>query len=206
MLHTTAVYPATLAILKKMMELPEMSHFCLVGGTALALQIGHRISVDLDLFTTQNFDNQFIINSLNKIGKVENIIVNPNILQFSLEEVKVDIVKYPYNFIENYLEIEGIRLLPIELIAVMKLVAISNRGAKKDFVDMYFLLDRYNLDEILINFEQIFPQINTFHAFKALTYFDDADIQTNPVMLKNVKWEEIKMDISKKVEEYLRKS
>lgn len=205
MLHTASIYPATLDILKNIMTNPALSNFTLAGGTALALQIGHRISIDLDLFTTQIFDNDEIISQLNAIGKTEIIGIHPNILQLELAGVKLDLVKYPYSFVEEYELIENIRLLPIKTIALMKLLAISNRGAKKDFIDLYFLLKEFTINELIQHFENTFPHINTFHLFKSLTYFEDADLQADVNMLQKASWENIKKKIKQIVANYLKK-
>jgi hypothetical protein len=203
MLYTKSVYPDTFALLNQIMQKAELNAFCLVGGTALALQIGHRISVDLDLFTSQTFDINKIIIHLSSIGKTENITSQNQSLQLEINQIKIDVFKYPYSFIDNFIRIDNIRLLPIETIAIMKMVAICNRGAKKDFVDMYFLLEIYDLSQLIDLFQKQFPNLNTLHLFKSLIYFEDADIQPSPIMLKNISWETMKSTIYNKVQKYL---
>ena len=203
MFHTESVYPKTLKLLKEIMAESDLDFLSLVGGTSLALQIGHRISVDLDLFTSQTFDKNKVLNTLSKLGKTENIIDQGYFLQLEINQIKIDIVKYPYKFVDEPILIDKIRLLPIDKIAVMKLVAICNRGAKKDFVDIYFLLEKYSVSELVVLFENQFPQMNTLQLFKSMVYFDDADLQPDPIMIKSIDWQEIKNKIIQKMKDYL---
>lgn len=203
MLHTATVHPATLALLKQIMTLPDFQQFNLVGGTSLSLQIGHRISIDLDLFTEREYDNSIVLKALKPLGHVETIVDKPPFLQVRLDDVKLDFLKFPYSFIQDYVEVEGIRLVSIENIAVMKLMAIARRGVKKDFIDLYFILQRYSLLELVQLFEAKLPNVDMFHILKSLTYFGDADPDADPKMLIDVSWATIKKSISKKTQEYL---
>jgi predicted nucleotidyltransferase component of viral defense system len=184
------------------MALPSLSNFNLVGGTALALQLGHRISIDLDLFTAYNFDNQLIEIELEKIGKTSNVSMQSNSLAIVLDEVKIDFFKYPYDFVKDFITVEEVRLLPIETIAVMKFIAISNRGAKKDFYDLYALLEIYKIEELVGFFQEKLPNFNAFHIIKSLTYFEDAELQSDPISLKKINWKTVKKVITQKVNNY----
>ena len=206
MLQSATVHQATLELLKKIMQMPLLQSFNLVGGTALSLQIGHRISVDLDLFSNQDFDNATIIRALEAVGNLAVLVDNPPFLQVRLDDVKVDMLKYPYAFVEQYNEIEGVRLVSVETIATMKLLAVARRGAKKDFFDIYFLLERYTLAQLLAQFEKTLPNIDTFHIVKSMTYFGDAEAELNPKMLIKVSWQTVKKTIEKKVEIYLKQT
>ena len=186
------------------MLMPIFQSFNLVGGTALSLQIGHRISVDLDLFSNHDFDNTAIIQALEPHGNLTVLVDNPPFLQMRLDDVKIDLLKYPYPFVQEYQEIEGVRLVSIENIATMKLLAIARRGAKKDFFDIYFLLERYTLAQLLEQFKKTLPNNDTFHIVKSMTYFGDAEEEVNPKMLIKVSWQTVKNTIEKKVEAYLR--
>ncbi|MBK8563524.1 MAG: nucleotidyl transferase AbiEii/AbiGii toxin family protein [Saprospiraceae bacterium] len=185
------------------MQEPTFQQFRLVGGTALALQIGHRISIDLDLFTSEDFDNNAIISAMQPMGRLEILVDKPPFLQVRLDDVKVDFLKYPYPFVSEGIEVEDIRLATIENIAVMKLLAIARRGVKKDFYDFYFLLEQFKMAEIVGFFEEKVPNVDLFHIFKSLIYFGDADVEGDPKMLKKVSWSTVKKTISKKVETYL---
>jgi predicted nucleotidyltransferase component of viral defense system len=203
MLHTATVDPATLAILIKLMKMPECRQFNLVGGTALALQIGHRISIDLDLFTHEDYDSEKLIPTLQSLGNMDILVDKPPFLQLMLDGLKVDFLKFPYDFVQAFVEIEGIRLVPIENIGVMKFMAIARRGSKKDFYDLYFLLERYSLHEMIRHFEAKLPQVDLFHIVKSLTYFEDAEPDADPNMLIEVSWPTVKKEIAQKVKSYL---
>lgn len=203
MLHTESVYPKTLKLLKEIMKEPTLEFLSLVGGTSLALQIGHRISVDLDLFTSKSFDKVEVLDTLSKLGKLENIIDQGYFLQLEINQIKIDIVKYPYDFVDKPILIDEIRLLSIEKIAIMKLVAICNRGAKKDFVDIYFLLKKYSVIDLITLFEKQFPDMNTLQLLKSMIYFNDADLQPDPIMIKELHWQEVKNEIIQKMKSYL---
>ena len=113
------------------MSIPALQQFNLVGGTSLSLQIGHRISIDLDLFSNKDFNNSTVIQALEPLGELTVLVDNPPFLQARLNDVKLDFLKYPYPFVQNYQEIEGVRLVSIENIGTMKLTAIARRGAKR---------------------------------------------------------------------------
>jgi predicted nucleotidyltransferase component of viral defense system len=186
-----------------MMQAATFRQFNLVGGTALALQMGHRVSIDLDLFTYEEFDNAQLLRELQDFGTVRPMFDKPPFLQVLLDGLKLDFLQYPYPFVQEFIEIEGVRLVPIENIAVMKLLEIARRGSKKDFFDLYFLLEKYNMKEIVQLLEAKLPNIDAFHILKSLTFFEDAELEINPKMLKKVSWSAVKKSISKKVTDYL---
>lgn len=204
MLQTNTVYPRTLAILREVMALPDFQAFNLVGGTALALQIGHRISIDLDLFTSQDYDDTLLLKILQTIGNVNILLNKPPFLQLQVDNVKMDLLKFPYEFVQEHEIIDNVRLVSIENIAVMKLLAISRRGVKKDFYDLYFILERYTLAEILTLFSKKLPNIDMFHILKSLIYFGDADPEPDPKMLIKVSWAVVKKTIKFKTKAYLK--
>lgn len=204
MLQTQSVYPTTLALLKELMSLQAISSFNLVGGTALALQFGHRISVDLDLFSTEEFNDEALINSLtSKFGK-EAITINisqRNSLLVKINDIKVDLLYYPYDLIENIIKEDGIRILSLEDIAPMKLSALSKRGAKKDFFDIYELIsEKFSLKEIFGFYKQKFENHELSFLARSLLYFDDAEDDLDPIMIKNYSWSDVKNEISKQVD------
>ncbi len=210
MLQYTTVLPATLELLKVLMQKKCLANFNLVGGTSLSLQIGHRLSIDIDLFTINDFDTSEIVLELKEDLHFDIVQQNPNTLTLNIEYpinsnqfIKVDILKYPYPLLNSIIKNDGIRLLSIEDIIPMKLSAISNRGAKKDFYDIYFLLDKYSLKEMLELFSKKFPNINHFHLIKSLTYFNTADEDANPKVFKKLSWEQVKEKIVKASTELL---
>lgn len=194
MLQTRTVEPGTLGLLKRLMALTELNHFYLVGGTALALQTGHRVSVDLDLFTELSFDRDVIFNIL--LENFNQVILegeSKSALVTNIDEVKVDFAKMAYPILFQPLIVEGVRMLDLRDIAPMKLKAIVQRGSKKDFYDLYFLLDFFSLDEILVLFKRKFSQEEIFHVIKSLTYFEDAEQYANPMVFdKMITWPLVK--------------
>lgn len=193
------------------MKYDSLRQTFLVGGTALALQLGHRISVDIDLFSETDFDTNEILSELRQdlelqviMQKEKNsLIINSRKKNTNNEFVKVDFVKYAYPLLKELKNEDGIRLLSIEDIIPMKLSAIANRGAKKDFFDIYELMKTYSLSDMLELFSRKYPDIAHFHILKSLTYFDDAEEDFDPITLLNTDWEIVKQTIENKVNEYI---
>lgn len=212
MLYFSAVRPpSTLAILKTLMKLEVLNDFFLVGGTALALQLGHRVSVDLDLFTRKEFDCENILMALrdkfqfNIVKKQDKnlMILHLSDQKFPGHSVKVDFLRYPYKLIDDMIQTDGLRILSVKDIIPMKLSAISGRGAKKDFYDIYHLLDDFTLPQMMGFFSKKYPDTAHFQVLKSLLYFVDADNDLDPVSLKKVFWEDIKSKIRNAVNDYL---
>lgn len=179
-----------------------LEQFYLVGGTALALQLGHRISIDLDLFTPEHFDKSDLLDLLNThFDEVMLESEGTNMLITNIQQVKVDFVKMGYPILFPHLETEGIRMLDIRDIAPMKLKAIAQRGSKKDFYDIFYLLDLLPLPEMLRLFSEKFKQQEVFHIIKSLTYFEDAENYADPmVFAKTVTWKKVKSKVFKAVQ------
>lgn len=196
MLQTRTVEPGTLELLKQLMLLPVLESFYLVGGTAIALQLGHRKSIDLDLFTEEFFDNSTLLGILAANFEISVELEEPNMLITTIEGIKVDFVKMGYPILFPSLLIEGVRLLDQRDIAAMKLKAIAQRGSKKDFFDIHFLLDQMSLETMISMFKQKFQMHEVFHIVKSLTYFEDAEQSANPVVFdKSVTWQKVKGSI-----------
>ena len=199
MLSLRTIEPHTLELLKALMQEPALCELRLVGGTALALQYGHRSSIDLDLFGKIDIDAYELQEILSKHGmlRVEN--ETKIIHQYIIDNIKVDVVNYPFEWISPMIEDEGVRLASPMDIAAMKVNAIEGRGTKKDFIDMYMLLQHYSLEEILGFYQQKYPNHSVFRALRSLTYFEDAEDQFMPRMFVDDTWEDIKQFIVNKV-------
>lgn len=196
MLQTRTVEPATLGLLKQLMTQSYLNQFSLVGGTALALQLGHRFSVDLDLFTTEPFVKEDLLEDLEMNFQVSVESQSRNIVITNINDVKVDFVKVPYPIIFPIRNIDGIRLLDMRDIAPMKLSAVTQRGSKKDFYDIYFLLKKMKLEEMLNLYLNKFQNQTVFHVVKSLTYFDDAEKFPDPLVFdKKITWDKVKNTI-----------
>ena len=203
MLQLQTVAPDTLELLKTIASKPEMKGFRLVGGTALALQYGHRQSVDLDFFGSPLASQEDTIDMLSSLGNITIHNRTDKILQVVLRGIKVDVIDYSrYGWIDPPVVDDGIVLASPRDIAAMKINAIEGRGSRKDFVDVYMLLQHYTLSELLDFYSMKYPNYSIFRALLSLTYFDDAETQAMPKMFIPQTWEEIKAYISDKVKEY----
>ena len=205
MLFYETIDAKTLELLKKLQKVPEFADLRLAGGTALALQIGHRKSIDLHLFGNIDTDYLTILNRLNEVGAVTVLKKSTNINIFIIDGVKVDIVNYPYKWIEKPLFEDEIILADKKDIAAMKLSAITGRGTKKDFIDFFFLLHQYDLRELLDFYNQKYHDGSLFLVLKSLSYFKDADTNEDPFMLKSAKWVDVKAYIKEILSNYIKK-
>lgn len=204
MLQHHTVEPGTLGLLKEIMAIPELSGFNLAGGTALALQIGHRKSVDLDFFGARPIDKDEIVALLENIGNLYLLQHSLNILIFNINGVKVDFVNYKYPWLREIKEEAGIRLVSLADIGAMKLAAITGRGKKRDFTDLYFLLQQFTLPELLGFYREKYPDGNEFLVLRSLTYFDDAEEDKELEMFEKVEWPEIRKTIENEVKKILK--
>lgn len=208
MLQHSTIDPHALDILKKIMRIPELNDFYLVGGTALALNFGHRLSVDLDLFSTNKFENEKIAQLLsnNFPGFAYRNTNNPIGLFGFIDDVKVDFVQHHYHsLIETIIENDGIRMFSIADLMAMKIAAIMKRGVKKDFWDIAELLKYYSVEDFIKFYTQKYPtqQLLVSVPF-VLTYFIDAEESEEPVSLKGQTWPGVKKFIQQKVNDYLK--
>ena len=194
MLFLNAIEPQTLSLLKQLQALPGLADTRLVGGTALALQLGHRISVDLDMFGKWNYTED-LSNLFSAIGRTEKESGTPDgkMAFFYIDGVKVDCVAYDmYAWLEPPVEVNGVRLAGVRDIAAMKVNAITNRGTRKDFVDMARLLDDFSLEDIFAWYRAKYPAANPALAMRSLSYFADAETMPMPKMLIPFDWEKAK--------------
>lgn len=205
MLHYETIHPDTLELLKKIQSLEMFKEARLVGGTALALQLGHRKSIDLDFFGNVDASLQEITLELSAFAPVSPLSESRMMRFLIVDGVKVDIVNYPYSWIDEPITEEGVTLAGIKDIAAMKLSAITNRGTRKDFVDFYFLLKLFSFDELINLYVQKYSDAQLFTTLKSLTYFDDAEQDPMPLMLSSLNWEDVKSLIVSEVGRFLKK-
>ncbi len=199
MLHYETIEPTTLGLLRQLQDIPLLSKTRLVGETSLALQIGHRKSIDIDLFGEIDCDQYELVDALSDFGKLTILKESKNIHVYQLNGVKIDIVNYKYPWINPMLVEDNLRLADIKDIAAMKITALIGRGTKKDFIDLAFLLDIFSLDEIFNLYEKKYPDASRFMAMKSIAYFDDAEQEPMPFMLKEKSWNDIKKRILKEI-------
>jgi predicted nucleic acid-binding protein len=176
MLQTQSVEKPLWNLLKDLQKKDTFKDYFLVGGTALSLQLGHRMSVDIDLFTRKDINKDEILDLLNRdyYGKYQILSIQNIIFQVVINGVKVDIVKNDYELIEDVKSEKGIKYLGKKDISAMKLMAIANRGDQaKDFVDLYYLLQEIRLKDMFEYFKQKYNQNDISHIKRSLVYFDD---------------------------------
>ncbi|MBQ9462560.1 MAG: nucleotidyl transferase AbiEii/AbiGii toxin family protein [Bacteroidales bacterium] len=140
MFQYQTIEPGTLQLLKQLQDLPILKESRLVGGTALALQLGHRKSVDLDFFGSINASSEELRDTLSYDHSLTVVKESKNINIYLIDGIKVDIVNYKYEWIDKPVEEDAITLAGIKDIAAMKIAAVVGRGTKKDFIDLFFLL------------------------------------------------------------------
>jgi len=203
MLHTEVLPGHSLDLLKKLSPVVAENGFYLAGGTALALQIGHRISVDLDFFSEEVFDPTRIVSLLTPL-----VSSPPKIIQQTTgsicvlaERTKVELFHYPYPVLADPGVKDGISLVSLPDLAAMKLSAIANRGAKKDFIDIAALLRKFTLEELLGFHEKKFPQTDLLTVVKSLAWFAEAETEPDPEFLHQQTWESVKSAILQAVVE-----
>lgn len=182
----------------------KFSDFYLAGGTALALQIGHRISVDFDFFS-QNEIPRSLLDELKKTFSQYRITIsvnNPEELTVFLNEIKITFVKYPFLVIKPFVEYERLKLLSIEEIGATKAYVIGRRGDFKDYIDLYYILSEghSSLDEI-INLAEIKYQ-NEFNSrlfLEQLVYLEDVEESQLLFLKKQVTKKELELFFSEAV-------
>ncbi len=188
---------ATQRVLAKIAQSGLAADFYLAGGTALALQLGHRQSIDLDWFSAKALNNDVLKSKLAKLGDFELASEDKNTIHGSLRGVKVSFLNYPYGLLFPLVDFGNVQLADERDIAAMKIDAVSARGSRKDFIDIYFLLRKYSLSELVGFFEKKYAGLNynKLHIIKSLGFFADAEKEPLPVMLEAAKWDEVKKRI-----------
>jgi hypothetical protein len=173
-----------------------MGSFYLAGGTGCALHIGHRLSHDFDFFSQIEFEIFPIQNSLRNQGRFVIDYSDSNTLVGRFNGTKISFFHYPYSLIEEAVDFLGMRVASLVDIGCMKIDAISSRGTKRDFVDLFFILKNLGLDMTAFfgYFERKYGPdgFNRHHVLKSLVYFEDADKEPEPEMLVDFSWAETK--------------
>lgn len=193
MLHKETVSASTLELLKKLMADKKLKDFVLVGGTALSLQMGHRISVDLDLFVNQEFEAEEIRDYMERTYHLETDYMAFATVKGEINGVQVDCIAHSYPWIRPFVEKEDIRLASMEDICAMKLNAIAGNGTRiKDFIDVAFLSSMYSLNQMLSFYEEKY-HANPLMPLKGIVFFDDINMEA-PIKMadgKTLNWKKI---------------
>lgn len=195
-LITSAVPTDILNLLNRLMKSQPLKRFHLVGGTSLALRLGHRMSLDVDLFTLDDFDEMQLVGILRDQYELTALETEKNTIRTLINNIKVDFISHNYPIVKPLDTIDGIRMASLEDVAAMKINAISNRGSKKDFWDYAALLTYFTTEDMLSFFQAKYFGANAWHAEKSLSFFDDAEIEPDPKDLWGRTWQEIKRIVS----------
>ena len=180
----------------------------LAGGTAVALQLGHRISFDLDFFTDKEFVPKVFSNELAKLGSFEEEQANKGSVLGIFKGIKFSLFIYKYPLIFPTLKYQSLNIADIRDIAAMKIDAVATRGAKRDFIDLYFICkSNYELAELFDFYNRRYGVLasNLIHIRKSLVFFDDAEPDEMPGMLSDVDWEDVKKYFEEEVKKLLNK-
>jgi hypothetical protein len=192
--HERSLSPELMALLRRLMELSELEEFSLGGGTSLAITFGHRESIDIDLFSDKEFHTEICLAAVRRICP-ETEVVNrtQGSLCLIIRQIKVDILHHPYPLLEPPVDADGIRLVSLPDIAAMKVNAVTNRGSKRDFSDLLLLHERgISLSQSLDCFCAKYGAAGRFLAIRSLTYFEDAELEPDPVYLNGWTWKEVR--------------
>lgn len=208
MLHTETVTDETMELIRTLQSDKYLKDFVLVGGTALSLQIGHRISIDIDLFTKNEFDNQFLLEYFESEYEFQVQYLQRNTMKGIIGGVFVDLLRHNYPYIKNPISQGGIILASKEDIAAMKVNSITGNGTRvKDFIDIYFLLKEFSFAQLIEFYKIKYKTRNDFHAIKSLTWFDEIIAEAWPNMLleKELTLDHVQKEILYKSEQFLKK-
>jgi len=193
--------------LKRLMGIAELKDFYLVGGTVLALRYGHRKPIDVDLFVSEDSNNEQIAKVLEKTfpAFLYRRLNNPIGLFGYIDDVKVDLVKHHrILWLKPCIEWDGTRISCDEDIIGMKINAILRRADKKNFWDSSEFLHHYKLSDCIGFYHQKFSdQRLEISIPTAITYFDDAEDSEDPVSLQDQTWGSMKKHLQKQVRDYL---
>jgi len=185
------------------------SGFYLAGGTALALQIGHRISVDFDFYNQNKFNPTKIYQDFQaqKLAKILLGNTAENALFLETNNIAISLFTYSYPLLKPLITSENLNIASLEDIAAMKLIAIIQRGVKRDFIDLYFLSQIFGLEKIMNLTKKKYAGFNKYLACQALVYFKDAQgEQAGEVeLIKPLSWEKVKKYLEVEVRQVKRR-
>lgn len=176
--------------------------FYLAGGTALALRLGHRRSADFDWFCAEAVGDVFrLARTLQEAAPLRVEATERGTLHARVFKVRVSFIEYRYPLLRptTAWRDEGVNLASLEDLASMKLAAIAQRGSRKDFVDVFALGRHISLARALRHFSKKYGTRDVGHVLYALTYFDDAEREPMPRMLRPWEWTDIKREIQRQV-------
>ena len=200
MLHESAISPELLNLLRRFQPRIGEQGFALAGGTSLALRFGHRISTDLDWFTDQAFDPPALVEHL-EVGPESIIGMADGTLRLNLQDTKLEFLRHAYPRLADHEQIQDLVPWSVDDVTAMKLNAIANRGSKKVFFDLAALLGARTLPEILETYRSKSRPASMLMIVRSLVWFDDAEVEPDPISLTAATWESVKDRIRRAVRE-----
>jgi hypothetical protein len=192
--HREVIPAQTETTLCALRDAQSMDRFYLAGGTGLALQFGHRLSLDLDFFAEDHFNEEALLERVQVLDGFALVAKAPYTLHATVQTTKVSFLGYAYPVLFPSNRFLDVAIADPRDIACMKVSAIASRGTKRDFVDLYECVQRYGLKEILRLFDRKYAQArySRIHILKSLTFFADAEKDPMPHMLIPLDWEKVK--------------
>lgn len=194
------------------LEFMSYPPYYLGGGTALALQLGHRTSLDFDFYSQDKFDARKLLKIIKgSFEKVEVESQSEDTLLVVVDGVRLSVFYYPYPLVDDLLEWKGKKMASLKDIAAMKMVAIVQRARQRDFIDMYYLIQKLEIEEITKSVYKKYPwyEENNRILFSSLSYFEEADGDPEAgriaVVDESVTWEKVKSNLNDSVLKYLAK-
>lgn len=191
--HQNVIPASTESTLCSLRDADLLDRFYLAGGTGLALHFGHRLSLDLDFFAREHFDEESLLQQIQMLEGFALAAKAPYTLHVTIGKTKVSFLGYAYPVLFETSPFLAVPVADPRDIACMKLSAIAGRGTKRDFVDLYVCAQRYSLKEILRMFDAKYSQTHysRIHLLKSLTYFADAEKDPMPHMLEALDWDTV---------------
>lgn len=193
-MFTKTLLPDTVRAIKLVSKIPAIKNAYLAGGTALALQIGHRISVDLDFFTKEDFDEKILEQELSYYKEFKKEGTAWKTVWGKIGCTKFSIFYYKYSLLNEAINFSDIKVASLEDIAAMKIHSLGDRGTKRDFIDLYFLSKKFSLEQMLGFYDKKYGDLKekSYHLIRSMNYFEDAKEEQMPQMVKDVDWNEVK--------------
>ena len=194
-MFSETISPDTNRLIEKLKNLLWLSPYYLAEGTALALHLGHRTSIDLDFFSESEVEEMAMVDHLRTAGNLRLDQIGKGTIVGNLDSVRISFFKYPYRLLDPLIEWNGLNVASVRDIALMKMVAISQRGSIKDFIDLFFVAREFKPVDALIpelSVKYVGVQFNTNHILRSLCYFEDAEKEPMPNMIAACDWQEVK--------------
>ena len=194
-MFTKAVLPDTIRALELVSQISTVKNSYLAGGTALTLHLGHRVSVDLDFFTPEEFDEKVLEGELKNLPEYKADGTGWRSVWGIVSKTKFSLFYYEYPLIKETINFNGIQIVQKEDITAMKIHAVEDRGTRRDFVDLYFLAKEFSIEEMLKFYDQKYGILEErlYNIIRSMSYFQDAEKEDEmPRMLIPVSWAEVK--------------